>query len=122
MDLSVAYRLLDLPESASLATIIATHRRLVRQLHPDANPTAPAGAFSATQTAYETILRARQADQPMPLSPHIEDRQQLDRAPITDMAKALVWSASIEAELKALIAQTAEASRQRSPGDNSSAR
>jgi curved DNA-binding protein CbpA len=55
------YRILGLDPTASAEAIREAHRRLVRTLHPDVNPSPDARAkFEAVQRAYETLSDPQQ--------------------------------------------------------------
>ena len=49
------YSALGLPPNATEEDITKAYRRLAREHHPDANPTADANAFSGITDAYDTL-------------------------------------------------------------------
>ncbi len=59
MNLADCYRLLELPQDASLAEVKSAYRRLARRYHPDVNPgdRAAHDKFILLQQAYEKLTR-----------------------------------------------------------------
>lgn len=56
-DLDQAYAALGLAPGAGLDQVKAAYRRLARDLHPDLNPQAPAGAMARVNAAHGLLLR-----------------------------------------------------------------
>lgn len=59
MNLADCYRVLELPEGASLAQVKSAYRRLARRYHPDVNPgdRSAHDKFILLQQAYEKLTR-----------------------------------------------------------------
>ncbi|MCA1906531.1 MAG: DnaJ domain-containing protein, partial [Desulfarculus sp.] len=55
--LDQAYAALGLAPGAGLEQVKAAYRRLARELHPDLNPQAPAGAMARINAAHGLLLR-----------------------------------------------------------------
>lgn len=68
MNLADCYRVLDLPEGASLAQVKSAYRRLARRYHPDVNPgdRSAHDKFILLQQAYEKLTRVLPTFQPAP--------------------------------------------------------
>ncbi|MEO0407902.1 MAG: J domain-containing protein [Cyanobacteria bacterium P01_A01_bin.135] len=65
MDLATCYRLLELPEGATVAQVKASYRRLARQLHPDVSVAdASADRFIQLTDAYKALVTALATSQP----------------------------------------------------------
>lgn len=70
MDVKECYRVLQLPENASIDDVKASYRRLARQYHPDLNPEDGAAhqKFIAIHQAYKQLLNVAPATKSNPKS------------------------------------------------------
>jgi tetratricopeptide (TPR) repeat protein len=71
MDIAACYRLLELPQGATLVEIKASYRRLARQYHPDINPgdRTAQEKFVALAAAYKALLESAQPLPPAEITP-----------------------------------------------------
>lgn len=77
MDIAACYRLLELDVGSSLAEIKESYRRLVRQYHPDSNPSDQEASdkFIALVAAYKLLISVVQPVQTTATSPEAVENQ-----------------------------------------------